>query len=162
VLKRWWDNADSLMAARKVAYRELYLATYDMSYRAIAGAEDAPEVDEAHERFQKAIPEFYLCASPTALSISDAFYSRWSRYWMEKKKRFSGTFTEADLRRELIEAANVLREAMKTELFLTHPTFQLERLRARRKWKAFGNLSLSQTPIGHVAEQDVLSRDETK
>lgn len=87
----------------------------------------------AYEAFQNRSPNFLLHASPTLLSISDEFYGRFLELksvdrtaWSEEQKK--------ELITRLNEALGVLREVIKSELFMTQPRFQVERLIYRRRW----------------------------
>ncbi len=136
VLKRWWDNADSIMEHRRGSYTAYFVATYDLG-REIMHRPDDPASEavlEAYERFQKASPDFLLHASPRAMIISDEFYNR----FVALREADRSSWTEEDkqhLVSQLNEALGVLREQLKSELFMTQPRFQFERFRHKKAWK---------------------------
>lgn len=137
VLKRWWDNADTFMEARKIAYQEYFAATYELEYQLhnypFGGDEEAYQT--ALKAFQACSPNFLLHASPIAITMSDFFYSR----SLEVRRALeAGAPIEvlAQLRDQMHEAHGLLRETVKTEMFSTQPRFLLERFRYRRRWKA--------------------------
>ena len=136
VLKRWWDNADSIMEHRRVAYSDYFSAAYDMG-RELMHRPDDPEAGalaDAYERFQKSNPEFLLHASPRAMITSDEYVRRF--FALKSADRSSWSDAEKlALISQLSEALGVLREQFKSELFLTQPRFQIERLRHRADWK---------------------------
>ena len=138
ILKRWWDNADSIMEHRRKSYSSYFAAAYDLG-RELMHRLDDPQSDavlQAYENFQKANPDFLLHASPIAIIISDEFYARFFRLreadrtnWTEDEKK--------ELVAQLSEGLGTLREQLKSELFLTQPRFQYERLRHRKAFLHF-------------------------
>jgi hypothetical protein len=142
VLKRWWDNADSIMEHRRHSYSNYFVACYDLG-RELMHRVDDPQSDpilEAYERFQKASPDFLLHASPRAIIISDEFYNRF--FALRHADRDNWTEDEKQqLVASFSEALSVLREQLKSELFLTQPRFQFERFRHRKAWNRLNSIN---------------------
>ena len=135
ILKRWWDNADSIMEQRRASYGSYFGATYDLGRELMHRLDDphSEPVLQAYERFQKASPEFLLHASPRAMIVSDEFYNR----FIALREADRASWTEDDKRKlvaQLSEVMGILREQLKSELFLTQPRFQFERFRHRKAW----------------------------
>jgi hypothetical protein len=135
ILKRWWDNADSIMEHRTKAYGNYFAATYDLG-RELMHRPNDPESElvlQAYEKFQNTSADFLLHASPRAMIISDEFFNRFAALRDADRK----SWTDEDrqyLVAQLNEALGVLREQLKSEMFLTQPRFQLERFRHRKEW----------------------------
>ena len=135
IIKRWWDNADSITEHRRKSYSVYFAATYDLMRELMHRIEtpDCSEVRGAYEAFQKANPDFLLQASPRAIVISDELFNRFLRLRDADRSRWSD-----DEKRVLIEevqqALGGLREQLKIELFSTQPRFLFERTRHKREW----------------------------
>ena len=140
VLKRWWDRADSITEARRVTYSVYFSACYELAKNLMHDPEfsKSSKLDESYERFQKATPDFYLHASPVAISISDIFFERFGalRDATIAAQEREQLFTKAS---DLNEALIILREVLKSEIYFLEPRFQLERWRHKQKWVAFMN-----------------------
>jgi len=139
VLKRWWDNADTLIEHRRDAYSDYYVAAYTLGKDIMHNIEDgdASAIVASYELFQTASPKFLLHASPTAMVISDEFYDRCMK--LRLADRSSWTDEERNgLVSELSNSLSVLRETMKSDLYIMQPRFLIERLNFKRKWRKYG------------------------
>ncbi|MDX8352754.1 hypothetical protein [Cognatiyoonia sp. IB215182] len=75
ILKRWWDNADTIMEHRRRAYGEYFSACYNVARQLMHHPEDASSdaMKVAHDALQDRSPDFLLHASPTALAYQTSF-----------------------------------------------------------------------------------------
>ena len=137
VLKRWWDSADNLTRSRQGAYAAYFSAAVSLVRNASVPtcSKDDVAVETAVAQLDAASPDFLLHASPIVMSISDVFIERVYALRAEHHNNPNGDKTL--LVRRLGESLNVLREAMKSELFAFSPRFVWERFNHRRRWKKF-------------------------
>lgn len=136
VLKRWWDSADQIVRERQLAYADYFEASYDLARQLmhVPDAPERPEIKESYDRFQQSLPRFLLTGSPNAIVVSDEFYHRMRRLMDANRAKWSEA-DKSELISDLSQSLSVLRERLKSEMYLSQPRFLVERAFFVWKWK---------------------------
>ncbi|WP_439155507.1 hypothetical protein, partial [Yoonia sp.] len=140
---------------RRKSYSNYFAASYELGRELMHRLDDPRSeiIVEAYEKFQKASPDFLLHASPIAIIISDEFYKRFLA--LREADRNSWTPEgKQHLVKQLSDALGTLREQLKSELFLTQPRFQYERLRHRMAWNRLNRGAEASDEAVASAQQD--------
>ncbi len=134
VLKRWWDNVDMITLERKRAYSNYFGACYGLVSKALEEGFPKSErpLAEQYGALEKHTPDFLLHASPTVIIISDVFFKKCLPFVFNSVGE-RGDHQHLEATTELQNSLNVLREAMKSELYSVSPRFLLERWWFKRK-----------------------------
>jgi len=125
---------DTITLERKRAYSNYFCACYDIVSKALEEGFPRSErpLAEQYDALQKYTPDFLLHASPTVITISDVFFKKCLPFVFNSVAE-RGDHQHLDAASELQKSLNVLREAMKSELYSVSPRFLLERWWFRRK-----------------------------
>jgi hypothetical protein len=134
VLKRWWDNVDTITLERKRVYSNYFGACYDLVSKALEEGYPKSErpLAKQYDALQQHTPDFLLHASPTVIIISDVFFKKCLPFVFNSVAE-RGDHQHLEAATELEKSLGVLREAMKSELYSVSPRFQFERWRHRVK-----------------------------